>query len=306
MTIVNAAQADAPVVAAFDLGSNTIKLTVGRLLGDDEIEVLLAKSETVRLGQGLDQSGELAQDRVDAALDALRRFADESRQCGATRLIGVATEATRVAKNGPAFLADVRELTGIEIHTITGDEEAELTFLGLTGVVDLSGELVIADIGGASTELIVAHDHAVVWSQSFAVGSGRLTDRYVVANPPTADELEACRQAAAEIMQSAPLDRARGGRLIAVGGTGEFLDQLIPAEEPRVPSAIDDVLDRLQSLPADALAAQLLIPEARARVLPAGIAIAAAVSDLLEPRSFEAAQSGIRRGLLMRAFTGAI
>jgi exopolyphosphatase/pppGpp-phosphohydrolase len=306
VSIVKSNPSKHEIIAAFDLGSNTIKLTVGRNNVSGPIDILLGLSETVRLGQGMDQTGALAHDRIEAALDTLLRFASESRQAGATRLIGVATEATRVASNGSAFLDRVRELTGIEIQTISGDEEAELTFRGLDGVVDLDGDLVVADIGGASTELILSHGQGVEWSQSFPVGSGRLTDRFVVANPPTAEELEFCREAAAEMLKSAPLELVRGGRLIAVGGTGEFLDRLIPEQAPRVPSEIDEVLERLQQIPADALAAQLTIPEARAHVLPAGIAIVAALCDLMEPRAFEAAQSGIRRGLLIQAFAGAI
>jgi exopolyphosphatase/guanosine-5'-triphosphate,3'-diphosphate pyrophosphatase len=293
------------ITAAFDLGSNTIKMTVGRDSGNGHhVEEILSRSETVRLGQGIEQSGELAQDRMTAALDTLRQFSNEARNAGATRLIGVATEATRVARNGRDFLDRVHAETGIEIKTITGQREAELTFLGLDGAVDLDGDVVVADIGGGSTELIVARDRVVEWSQSFAVGSGRLTDRFVTHDPPTAAELESCREEAARVMESAPLERSRGGRLIVVGGTGEYLDRLIPDETTRDPEALDGVIERLLQIPAEDLAALLAIQLARARVLPAGVAIAAGVSDLMEPASFEAAQSGIRRGLLLKAFAG--
>lgn len=304
MSNVKSQLTGASVVAAIDLGSNTIKMTVGRDSGNGGIEEILARSETVRLGQGIEQNGELAHDRVTAALDTLRRFSNEARDAGASRLIGVATEATRVARNGREFLDRVRAETGIEIQTITGGREAELTFLGLDGVVDLDGNLVVADIGGGSTELIIAHDRVVEWSHSFAVGSGRLTDRFVANDPPTTAELESCREEAAREMESAPLDRASGGRLIVVGGTGEYLDRLIPDETPREPEALDGVIERLLQIPAEDLAAMLSIQLARARVLPAGVAIAAAVSDLMEPTRFEAAQSGIRRGLLLKAFAG--
>jgi exopolyphosphatase/guanosine-5'-triphosphate,3'-diphosphate pyrophosphatase len=303
---VNATLSSNSITAAFDLGSNTIKMTVGRDSGNGHVEEILSRSETVRLGQGIETSGELAQDRVTAALDTLRRFSDEARNAGATRLIGVATEATRVARNGQEFLDQVHAETGIEIKPISGQREAELTFLGLDGVVDLDGNLVVADIGGGSTELIVARDRVVEWSHSYAVGSGRLTDRFVVNDPPTAPELESCREEAARVMESAPLERLRGGRLIVVGGTGEYLDRLIPNGKPRDPEELDGVIERLLQIPAEDLSALLVIPLARARVLPAGVAIAAAVSDLMEPAKFEAALSGIRRGLLLKAFAGEI
>jgi exopolyphosphatase/guanosine-5'-triphosphate,3'-diphosphate pyrophosphatase len=300
-------QAAAPdsIVAAFDLGSNSIKMTVARAGAHDAIDEFLWRTETVRLGQGIDQTGRLADDRIAAALDTLARFATEARAEGATRLIGVATEAARAAANGAAFLERVRDETGIDIRTITGDREAQLTFLGLDGVVDLRGRVVIADIGGASTELIFARDERIAWSHSFALGSGRLTDRLISHDPPRLDELAACRDAARQTVHLAPFDLAHGGRLIVVGGTGEYLDRLTPEGAARDRATLDGIAARLTDIPAGDLATMLSIQEARARVLPAGVAAVQGLADLAEPVSFSAAQSGIRRGLLHAAFAGA-
>jgi exopolyphosphatase/guanosine-5'-triphosphate,3'-diphosphate pyrophosphatase len=291
-------------IAAFDIGSNSIKMTVARNGADSGIEEFLWRSETVRLGRDIGTSGVLADDRIDAALDTLRRFSTEARDAGAERLIGVATEATRVASNGKQFLQQVHDQTGIEIKAISGDREAELTFLGLDGIVDLSGPVAVADIGGGSTELILAEDRTVQWSQSIALGSGRMTERFVTHDPPTSDEAANIRAEAGRMVSEAPLKRATGGRLIVVGGTGEYLDRLIPAGAPRRPETLDLVVERLEQIPAAELSAMIDIPEARALVLPAGVAIAAAISDQMRPASFEAAQSGIRRGLLIGAFAG--
>jgi exopolyphosphatase/guanosine-5'-triphosphate,3'-diphosphate pyrophosphatase len=296
------------IIAAFDLGSNTIKMTVARRSNASvsNIEEFLWRSETVRLGSGIDKTGELAPDRIDAALDALTRFSAEARDAGATRLLGVATEATRIARNGEAFLGRVADETGIEIQSVTGDREASLTFLGLNGVVDLSGVVVVADIGGGSTEIIIAKSEKIQWAQSFALGSGRLTDRHVHHDPPTVEEIADAGAEAGEILSAAPVAQARGGRLIVVGGTGEYLDRLIPEDAPRDPHALDEVLERLTTIPSAQLSSSLMIPEARARVLPAGVAIARSVAELMQPASFEAASSGIRRGLLLAAFAGEI
>src|SRR5690606_15391565 len=86
------ADASAPLIlAAIDLGSNSIKMTVGRRLPDGRVETILTRSETVRLGAGVDATGRLADDRMTAALDTLTRFADEARAAGAARILGVAT-----------------------------------------------------------------------------------------------------------------------------------------------------------------------------------------------------------------------
>ncbi len=296
------------IIAAFDLGSNSIKMTVAsRRPGDDDnIDEFLWRSETVRLGQGIDKTGELAHDRVDAAMDALTRFSADARDAGATRLIGVATEATRIARNGEAFLGRVANETGIEIQSISGDREATLTFLGLKGEVDLSGDVVVADIGGGSTEIIIAKSEHVRWSQSFALGSGRLGERHLHHDPPTMDEIAEAGAEAKAVIAAAPIAQAAGGRLIVVGGTGEYLDRLIPAGKPRETGTLDVILKQLTEISSSDLAAHLMIPIARARVLPAGIAIARAVAETMGPETFEAAKSGIRRGLLLAAFAGEI
>jgi len=294
----------APVVAAFDLGSNTIKMTVARRSHDGAVQEFLWRSETVRLGQNIESTGKLAADRIDAAMATLVRFAAEARSEGATRFVGVATEATRIASNGADFLERVHKDTGIEIQTITGEIEAELTFLGLQGMVRLDGNVAVADIGGASTELILARDGSVKWSRSFPLGSGRSTDRFVEQDPPTEVELARCRDDAKASVTDAPLANVEGGRLIVVGGTGEYLDRLLPVEALRDPAALEQALGKLRATPSSRLASELGIPEARARVLPAGVAIVAGIADVMAPESFEAAPSGIRRGLLISAFAG--
>ncbi len=301
------AELQAKVIAAFDLGSNSIKMTVARI--DEEsgqLEEFLWRSETVRLGLGVDTSGRLAADRVEAALSVLQRFSAEARQAGATRLLGVATEATRIASNGQEFLNSVTDHCGIELNAISGDREATLTFLGLQGVVDLSGNVVVADIGGGSTEIIVARDEIVEWSRSYPLGSGRLTEIHVHNDPPLPRELTNCRKAAFATLESAPLADSIGGRLIVVGGTGEYMNRLIPADSTHTPAEFETVLKQLATLSAGDLSKLIDIPEARARVLPAGVAIAAAVADSVVSSNFEAAQSGIRRGLLLAAFAGEV
>jgi exopolyphosphatase/guanosine-5'-triphosphate,3'-diphosphate pyrophosphatase len=296
------------IIAAIDLGSNSIKMTVAEHFkgGKYDLREFLWKSEIIRIGQGIDQSGELAQDRIDAALETLNRFAREAREAKATRLIGVATEATRVARNGAAFLKRVSDETGIEIKAISGDQEASLTFLGLHGVVDLTGVVLIADIGGASSEIVIARSEKVEWSRSFAIGSGRMTDRLVPSDPPTESELQSVVEETKRVLADAPMANAEGGRLIVVGGTGEYLERLIPNGAPRTAQTLERVLSRLTNISAQALADEINIPLARARVLPAGIAIARSICGEMRPISFEAAESGIRRGLLLAAFAGEI
>lgn len=295
-----------PIVAAIDIGSNSIKMTIGRPDGVGGVEQIDWASEVVRLGQDLERTGRLDDERIEIAIDTLKRFAERARVHGATRILAVATEATRSAQNGKPFLQRVRRETGIDVRLLDGLEEAALTFRGLGATTDLSGRVVVADIGGGSTELIVATGGVVEGARSIPLGSGRLTDRLVHADPPTPEELASTEaEAAAAIARVAkPLRLPLGPdvRLIVVGGTGEFMARLVPDERTIAPRTIRQLLGKLAVLTTAELADEIDAPEARARVLPAGIAIVSAIADGIETEHVQVARSGIRTGLLLQAF----
>src|SRR5688500_7627823 len=180
------------VAAAIDIGSNSIKMTIGRANGEGGIDQVDWASEVVRLGLGLDRTGVLDEERNETANATLTRFAAQAEEQGATRVVAVATEATRAAANGATFLDRVRRETGIDVHVVDGQAEAELTFRGLVAETDLTGSVVVADIGGGSTELIAARDGVMTSARSLALGSGRLTERFVFSDPLRPDELAAC------------------------------------------------------------------------------------------------------------------
>lgn len=291
------------IVAAFDIGSNSIKMTVGRQTASGEIEALVHQTETVRLSAGIDQTGELAADRIAAALKTLERMADVAREYGATRLIAVATEAVRIASNGPAFVAAVEERTGISLVTIDGQREAELTYLGLDPRIDRRGHVVLADIGGGSSEILVVEDDELVFATSTPLGSGRLTDAYIPSDPPRDEELATTRSAARDALSSLPLPRP-ADRLVVLGGTGEYLPPLLPAGFPITDREVSEVIQRLTTMSSADVAPLIGASQARARVLPAGVALVAALTDLIQPAEIYGAASGIRTGLLKAAFAG--
>jgi exopolyphosphatase/pppGpp-phosphohydrolase len=294
---------ESPLIAAIDIGSNSIKMTVGRANASGGVTEVDWASEVVRLGQGLDSSGKLDDSRMDAAIGTLERFRERAEQLGASNIVAVATEATRAATNGPDFLKRARTQTGIPIRVLDGDQEAGLTFRGLGATSDLAGQVLVADVGGGSTELISARDSQVQGSASIPLGSGRLTERFITGDPPTESELQASEEAAVEALDArlAELEAVSGEktRLIIVGGTGEFLARLVPDPSDIDLAAIRGVLARLREMTVSELAQAIQIPEARARVLPAGVAIVAAIVDRVKPRSVEVGRSGVRVGLLL-------
>lgn len=295
-----------PLAAAIDIGSNSIKMTVARRDEKGGIEEIDWASTPVLLGKGLEHSGRLDEDRMSAALETLQHYANRAREIGAERILAVATEATRAAENGTEFLDRIRSETGIEVRLIDGQEEAALTFLGLAASSDLSGPVVIADIGGGSTEVILAEDGRILAVRSLVLGSARLTDRFVQSDPPTVESITACQNEAFAVLGSleeAFAEAPRPGlRLLILGGTGEYLHRLLDPEREMDLAAVRQIQARLAQRRAAELSSETGIPEPRVRVLPAGAAIVAAFGMHFNPERIEIARSGIRTGLLLDLF----
>ncbi|MCA9860902.1 MAG: hypothetical protein KC438_14330 [Thermomicrobiales bacterium] len=293
------------IIAVFDIGSNSVKMSVGRCGDDGSSREFAWRSATTRLSAGVDRTGRLADDRMETTFAALEEMAIQARALGACRLIAVATEAVRIAANGSTFLERVATDTGISIQAIPGEREVELTFLGLSRSIDRNGTMVVADIGGGSTEIIVAVDGEMVSGISLPIGSGRITDEFPPGDPPDFEILQTMRQTIRE--RIGPIDLpAQSARLVVGGGTGEFLGRLLPRDFPVPVSMIEHALKATSTVTAVELSRRIEINVERAKVLPAGIAAALAVADLSHPTLVIGAPSGIRAGLLRLACSGEI
>jgi exopolyphosphatase/guanosine-5'-triphosphate,3'-diphosphate pyrophosphatase len=180
-------------VAVVDIGTNSTRLLVADVDPDShDVTELERRSTVTRLGQGVDASGGLAPEpmqRVFATLADYRHAMDEH---GATANIAVLTSAVRDAANGPDFTARVRDEFGLNARTLSGDEEAQTTFLGATSSrdPDASAPVVVIDIGGGSTEFIVGNHDDVRFHVSTQAGVVRMGERHVHTDPPAPEELQ--------------------------------------------------------------------------------------------------------------------
>jgi len=146
--------------------------------------------EIVRLGQGVDRTGRIAPEAMKRTLEATGRYAAVCRDLGAERVRFVATSASRDASNAAEFVAGVRDVMGVEPEVVTGAEEAALSFAGATR--ELQGEheppFLVVDLGGGSTELVLGSD-GVRAARSVDVGCVRMTERHLVSDPPTPEQV---------------------------------------------------------------------------------------------------------------------
>ena len=207
-------------VAAIDCGTNSIRLLIADITGDNFKEVLRTM-EIVRLGQGVDQNKAFHPDAIDRTLEAVELFRDEIASKGVEKIRFCATSATRDASNRNLFIDGVRDILGIEVEVIPGEEEAELSFIGATKELRQSdAPFLVVDIGGGSTEFVFG-SKKVEFAKSVNIGCVRMSERHLNTQPPSMAQIAqaivdidiAITQAAAVV----PITTAK--TLVAVAGT---------------------------------------------------------------------------------------
>jgi len=207
-------------VAAIDCGTNSIRLLIADIEGNSFREITRSM-EIVRLGQGVDKTGEFHPDAIVRTLSAVDTYAYEIRRRGVEKIRFCATSATRDATNRDLFLDGVHQRLGIFPEVISGDEEARLSFQGATKEFPADqAPFLVVDIGGGSTEFVYGHA-GVESAKSVNIGCVRMSERHFQSDPPAEDEIAAAtadiQSAIAQAAAVVPITTAQ--TLIAVAGT---------------------------------------------------------------------------------------
>ena len=207
-------------VAAIDCGTNSIRLLIADIDGSNFREVV-RDMEIVRLGQGVDQTGQFHPDAIIRTLAAVDKFAAEIAKRGVEKIRFCATSATRDATNRHLFVDGVRERLGIEPEVISGNEEAALSFAGAIQDLDSSeGPFLVVDIGGGSTEFVFGTT-TVEAARSVNIGCVRMSERHFANDPATPAQIELARTdiQAAIALAAAEVPITNAKTLVAVAGT---------------------------------------------------------------------------------------
>lgn len=298
--------------AAIDIGTNSLLLLVAERDASGRFTAVEEALEMVRLGEGVDQSGRIGERAMREAVDAARNFADRARSLGAEEIAMVATSAARDAKNGEELLAGLRRATGVEAEILSGQEEAELSYRSVA--MDFGeGPLWALDIGGGSTELILGERGKVRLSRSFDLGAVRLTERYISADPPSAEELGCIEKEATKAFAQLGVPEP-GATLVGIAGTVTTLAAIHLGLDAYDGSLVHgqrmglDEVRRLEArLAAIPLAERLRIPglpAKRADVIVAGALILRVAMERLGFSEVVVSDRGVRWGLLNARFGG--
>jgi exopolyphosphatase / guanosine-5'-triphosphate,3'-diphosphate pyrophosphatase len=292
--------------AAVDIGSNTLLL----LVVEEEGGRLRARRDLCRfgrLGQGLDQSGKLAAEAIARSLEIAREYrAVLDEEAPIDGVVALATQAVREASNAAEFVGPAEEILGTAIQVVSGEREAALVFRSVVEAFPeiAAGEMVVVDVGGASTELIIGQGGQVKSLVSVPIGAVRLSERHLKSDPASAEE---ARALIADIdRELAGLELPRGAALVGTAGTATTLASV--AQNLRVYQAdkvqgyrigraeVERQLARyLEMTVAEKRHMPGLEPE-RADVIAGGAAIYARVASIMDAATIITSDRGIRWG----------
>ncbi|MBC7187466.1 MAG: Ppx/GppA family phosphatase [Calditrichaeota bacterium] len=299
------------IAAAIDIGTNSVLLLVAEV-AEGDIRRVLAEGECItRLGRGLQHAGALQPRAIEETVTAVCGFVTKAREMGAEEIHLVATSAAREAPNGAELAAELERSTGLAPRVLSGDEEAELTFLGVASGRPPGDKLLrVVDVGGGSTEFIQGRGRRILSKRSLKIGHVRLTERFLADDPPRSCQvvalMECVRQ---EVLEAGIGSRQESEELVGVGGTITTLaaiDQRLGSyEAARIEGhvlsieRVQTLRQQLQELPQSARARVVGLAPARAPVIVAGAAIFEAVMSALDFAELRVSTRGLRHGLLL-------
>ena len=295
-------------VAAIDCGTNSIRLLIADISNGNFHEVLRTM-EIVRLGQGVDQNKAFHPDAIARTLTTVTLFRDQIASKGVEKIRFCATSATRDATNRNLFIDGVRDILGVEVEVIPGEEEAALSFMGATKELDQSnGPFLVVDIGGGSTEFVYG-DKKVISAKSVNIGCVRMSERHLNTQPPTMAQISqaivdidiAITQAASVV----PITTAK--TLVAVAGTAttvaaaalnlpEYDRHIIHLSKISAP-AVHKVAGSFQSMSRDEISSLGYMHPGRVDVITAGALVLSRIMAATGASEFVASESDILDGM---------
>lgn len=300
-------------VAVVDIGTNSTRLLIADVEPDAApgvvaVTELERRSVVTRLGHGVDAEGRLSQEAADRTFAVLTDYQSTIEALRCEHNLAVLTSAVRDAANGAQFSERVSSL-GLDAKVLTGDEEAQLTFLGATSdrkPSDAPG--VVIDIGGGSTEFVVGHDHTHTFHTSLQAGVVRMSERHIHSDPPVTEELEALSADVRDTFEAGLPKQIRAAvtQGIAVAGTATSAAAIDQSLEPYDPEKVHryplrrDTVKRLLSMLAKMDEGQRrqvrgLHPD-RAPTIVAGMILLGEAMDAFGLAQVEVSEHDILRG----------
>jgi exopolyphosphatase/guanosine-5'-triphosphate,3'-diphosphate pyrophosphatase len=284
-------------LAAVDIGSNTIHALVVDAV-DGRLEEVGHYVEMPSLGAAVARTGRIGE-KTEEAVTALRSVVDQARAAGFEHLVAGATAAVRRASDAEEFLRRCSDAIGVPVHLISPEREAQLSFAGVAGKHAVRRQWLMADLGGGSTELVVAKHHQIEAWRSLPIGSGVLASKYL-SDPPREGEREALRAEAVALLKDAP--ECEPTRIVATGGTASNLPYLVSRTHPPTVLSRHALLraaNHLDEAPAAELEKRYLFRPGRVVAMRGGVEVLLLLLDWAGLDRLHVSLEGLRQGMIL-------
>ena len=298
--------------AVIDVGTNSVKFHIGERHADGGWATIVDRAEVTRLGEGLDDTGTLAEPAVERTVAAIAEMAEEARSNGVEAIAAVGTAGLRIAPNRAVLVDAVRERAGVEVEVISGEEEARLAYLGVqSGLVLGSGSLVVFDTGGGSSQFTFGRGEEIDERFSLNVGAARFTERFglegAVSDETLGQVLDAIAADLARLdgHQAPDLLVGMGGAVTNLTAVQHALAEYDPAVVQGAVldlAEVDRQIELYRTRTADQRREIVGLQPKRAEVILAGACIVRTVMTKLERESLTVSDRGLRHGLLLERF----
>ena len=298
--------------AVIDVGSNSIKMRIAEVSGG-QARVIRDETEVVKLGRGMSSTGLLSEDSMKLSCLTVSRMVRRARHTGAEIFIA-GTMALRTARNSSEFLGMVKSETGLDVHVLTGEEEARYSWLGASEGFRITGDAVMFDTGGGSTEFVAGSGHVMKRAASVPAGAVNLSERFFSdgGNPVKKSVCDEAVKYVLGLFEENGIESFRPGRngtVIAVGGGVAAMSCVKCASEEFIPSrlhgsilTLKDVTRQIRlysSLTLNERENIIGLPKSRADVILGSACIVFAAMKILDATSCTVSINGLRHGLLL-------
>lgn len=303
-------------IAVIDIGTNSMRLMLCKI-ADNIISKKEKELMITRIGKDVSRTGMITEKSFSRNIDALKYFKNKADRYGAEEVYAIATSAVRDALNGEAFVAEALSQSGINVRIINGEEEAELGLIGVMSEIQNPRETVLViDIGGGSTELILGSKENTDYKVSIPAGAVRMTDQFITGNPIKSEDAANMKNRLNELFKE-PLEylsKKRIDRVVAIGGTATTIASMYHNMSIYDPETVHNtiikseyivsIFNRLKDLSVEERLTVKGLQKERADVIPSGIMILRHITEGLERDSLVISENDNLEGIIEKCVLG--
>ena len=296
------------IIALLDIGTYSTRMLIVAVHSDGRFDEILSVGRITALGRKLKETGYLQKEAMEETLAVLKEYVQIASQYKPEKILAVATQACREAKNADEFISKVKEL-GIDVRVITGEEEARLAFIATAKALNIEGKFTVIDQGGGSTEFSYGEKSNLIASISFPFGIVNFTEKYIKSDPPKPEEIMQIKDFLKQQLPIAYEKMKDTEILVGLGGTITTVVALeyniYPYDSKKVHGSkltyevVTKWLNKLASMTVNQRKAIPMIEDKRAEAIVPGIVIFQTAMEVFQKDEITVSEWGVRHGLLL-------